>query len=103
MVGQRKDVKKCAIAAGKALLEGFLDPTAFVAGYGKATYESRNRIAEQDYGNPENRGTFKRSWGSALRLGWKRFIPGYAQAGAIVGTLNALRVLATNPKCGIGG
>jgi len=102
VAAEKEDWTDCAMALGKAGLEGFLDPLAFAYGFGTATYEARNRVGAEDYGNPENRWVFKRSVGSAVRLGLKRFIPGYLQASIIGGGVNAVFELVRNPACGIG-
>lgn len=91
--------KQCLVAVGKSALKGFVDPVSFVAGYGKSVYEAQNRIGPEDYGKPEYRGTFKRDVGSALRIGLRRFIPGYVQASLIVGGVKAVTTFVTDPSC----
>lgn len=97
----KPDFKKCATAVALAGAEGFVDPLSFAYGYGSAVYEARNRIGAEDYGKREYRFSFKRSVGSAMRIGWKRFIPGYIQASLVVGGVKAGFELYRNPACGI--
>lgn len=99
------DPYQCLEAAGNAFASGFVDPLSVAGGFlgvGSSVYESRNRISPEDYGKPEYRGTFKRSFGSALRLGAKRFLPDYAQVSLIVGVVNATASVVNNPNCRIG-
>ena len=89
----------CAKDVGAAGLKGFIDPFSFAYGSGSAIIEARNMVSSKDYGQPSNRFSFPRPMGQALRLGLKRFIPGYLQASAVSGGLHAIFELATNPKC----
>lgn len=98
---RQSELKECLKAVGSAGLEGFIDPLSIAYGLGSAVIDARNRTGKEDYGNPENRRTFKRSAGSSLRIGLRRFIPGYLQASIISGGVRGVIELVRNPSCGI--
>jgi len=90
-------------AVGGAGLEGFADPLSLAYGFGSAVHaidQAQNRTAPEDYGKPEYRRVFKRDLGSAVRIGLKRFLPGYLQASALSGAVRAAFELYRNPSCG---
>ena len=102
------DLKACLSDAAIAFGTGIIDPTNVAAslaggvlGFGIETNKAMNRIGDADYGEKRYQFSFKRSLGSAARLGWKRFIPGYFQTTIALASINAIVNVARNPKCGI--
>jgi uncharacterized protein RhaS with RHS repeats len=101
IVVRRRSARECLKAAAEQFAEGFADPLSVAYGAAKSTIEARDRTSPEDYGKPENRRVFKRSWGQSIRLGARRFIPGYLQASVVVGGVKAAFEIYRNPACGI--
>jgi hypothetical protein len=95
--------------AGKSFVDGAVDPEGAALALGVSAWHAANRTAAEDHrplSNEEraqsrNRGTLKRSLGSALRIGAKRVIPGYLAISAVVGVVNAAVTTINDPNCKI--
>ncbi len=103
------DLGACLWNAGEGFVDGALDPEGAALALGVSAWHAANRTAAEDYrpltnderAQPRNRGTLRRSLGSAFRIGAKRIIPGYLAVSAAVGVVNGVVTAVQDPNCRI--
>jgi RHS repeat-associated protein len=103
----KKSLTDCFFAFGEGFVDGFFDPEGAVLAIGGAAWHAANRTAREDYrplsneerAQPRNSGTLRRSYGSALRIGAKRAIPGYLAISTVVGTVKGVIAASNDPNC----